>query len=91
MYSGQHISQDFQTVYNVDCPWGSHDRHANAATLSDRTSKLITLPFDQVGGQWKLRNEALHSTAATVPNTHSSTEHYYVPKLLDSTPTLKLC
>ncbi len=42
MYSGQ-ISQDFQTVHNVDRPRGSHDRHANAATLSDWASKLITL------------------------------------------------
>jgi hypothetical protein len=59
MYTG-HISQDFQTVHNVDRPRGSHDRHANAATLSDWTSKLITLLFDQVEDQWKLRNEALH-------------------------------
>jgi hypothetical protein len=58
MYSGQ-ISQDFQTVHNVDRPHGSHDRHANAATLSDWTSKLITLIFDQVEDQWKLRNEIL--------------------------------
>jgi hypothetical protein len=46
MYYGQ-ISQDFQTVHNVDRPHGSHDRHANAATLSDWTSKLITLLFVQ--------------------------------------------
>jgi hypothetical protein len=59
MYSGQ-ISQDFQTVHNVDRPQGSHNRHANAATLSDWASKLITLFFDQVEDQWKLRNEALH-------------------------------
>jgi hypothetical protein len=59
MYSGQ-ISQDFQTVHNVDHPHGSHDRHANAATLSDWTSKLITLLFDQVEDQWKLCNEAHH-------------------------------
>jgi hypothetical protein len=59
MYSGQ-ISQDFQTVHNVDRPHGSHDRHANDATLSDWTSKLITLLFDQVEDQWKLRNEVLH-------------------------------
>jgi hypothetical protein len=58
-YSGQ-ISQDFQTVHNVDRPRGSHDRQANAACLSDWTSKLITLPFDQVEDQWKLRSEALH-------------------------------
>jgi hypothetical protein len=37
-----------------------NNRHANAATLSDWASKLITLFFDQVEGQWKLRNEALH-------------------------------
>jgi hypothetical protein len=59
MYSGP-ISQDFQTVHNVDRPRGSHDRHANAATVPDWTSKLITLLFDQVEDQWKLRNEALH-------------------------------
>jgi hypothetical protein len=59
MYSGQ-ISQDFQTVHNVDRPQGSHDRHANAATLSDSDSNLITLLFDQVEDQWNLRNEALH-------------------------------
>jgi hypothetical protein len=59
MYSGQ-ISQDFQTVYNVDRPRGSHDRHANAACLSDWTSELITLLFDQFEDQWELRNEALH-------------------------------
>jgi hypothetical protein len=60
MHSGQ-ISQDFQTVlHNVDRPQGSHDRHANAATLSDWAPKLITLLFDQVEDQRKLRNEALH-------------------------------
>ncbi len=59
MYSGQ-ISQDFQTVHNVDRPRGSHDRQANAACLSDWASELITLLFDQVEDQWKLRNEALH-------------------------------
>jgi hypothetical protein len=46
-------------VHNVDRHQGSHDRHANAATLSDWASKLITLLFDQVEDQWKLRNEAL--------------------------------
>jgi hypothetical protein len=59
MYSGQ-ISQDFQTVHNVDRPRGSHDRHANAACLSDWASELITLLFDHFEAQWKLRNEALH-------------------------------
>ena len=59
MYSGQ-IAQDFQTVHNVDRPRGSHDRHANAASLSDWASGLITLLFDQFEEQWKLRNEALH-------------------------------
>jgi hypothetical protein len=59
MYSGQ-ISQDFQTVHNAERPHGSHDRHANAATLSDWASKLITLLFDQVEDQWKFRNETLH-------------------------------
>jgi hypothetical protein len=34
--------------------------HANAASLSDWASKLITLLFDQVEDQWKLRDEALH-------------------------------
>jgi hypothetical protein len=58
MYSGQ-ISQDFQTVHNADRPRGSNDRNANAACLSDWTSELITLLFDQVEDQWKLRNEAL--------------------------------
>jgi hypothetical protein len=33
MYSGQ-ISQDFQTVHNVDRAMGSHDCHANAPALS---------------------------------------------------------
>jgi hypothetical protein len=32
MYSDQ-ISQDFQTVHNVDRLWGSHNRQANAACL----------------------------------------------------------
>jgi hypothetical protein len=50
MYSGN-ISQDFQTAHNVDRPRGSHDSYANAATLSDWTSKLITLLFDQVEDQ----------------------------------------
>jgi hypothetical protein len=50
MYSCQ-ISQDFQTVQSVDRPPGNHDRHANAATLSDWASKLITLFFDQVEDQ----------------------------------------
>jgi hypothetical protein len=59
MYSGQ-ISQDFQTVHNVDRPRGSHDGNANAACLSDWTSELITLLFDHFEDQWKLRNEALH-------------------------------
>jgi hypothetical protein len=45
MYSGQ-ISQDFQTVHNADRPRGSHNRNANATTLSDWASKLITLLFD---------------------------------------------
>jgi hypothetical protein len=47
-------------VHNVDRPRGRHDRHANTATLSDWTSKPITLLLDQVEDQWKLRNEALH-------------------------------
>jgi hypothetical protein len=59
VYSGQ-ISQDFQTVHNIDRPQGSHDRHANSDTFSDWASKLITLFFDQVEDQWKLRDEALH-------------------------------
>jgi hypothetical protein len=59
MYSC-HISQDFQIVQNVDRPRGSHDRQANATTLSDWTFKLITLLFDQVEDQKKLENEALH-------------------------------
>jgi hypothetical protein len=59
MYSGQ-ISQDFQTVHNVDRPQGSHDHHANAAYLSDWSSVLITLLFDHFEDQWNLRNEALH-------------------------------
>jgi hypothetical protein len=50
MYSSQ-ISQDFRTVHNVDRHQGSHDRHANAATLSDWASKRITLLFDQVEDQ----------------------------------------
>jgi hypothetical protein len=87
MYSG-HISQDFQIVHNVDRPRGSHDRHANAATLSDWTSKLITLLFDQVEDQWKLRKEALHGRDRAE---HSLFHRalYSVPNLLDSTPTLK--
>jgi hypothetical protein len=58
MYSGQ-ISQDIQTVHDVDRPRGSHDRNANAAYLSDWTSELITLLFEQLEDQWKLRNEAI--------------------------------
>jgi hypothetical protein len=50
MHSGQ-ISQDFQAVHNVDRPRGSHDRQANVAYLSDWTSELITLLFDQVEAQ----------------------------------------
>jgi hypothetical protein len=63
MYSGQ-ISQDFQTVHNADRPRGTHDRNANASTLSDWASKLITLLFDHFEEQWKLRNEALHGRDA---------------------------
>ena len=37
-----------ETVHNVDRPRGSHDRHENAACLSDWASELITLLFDQV-------------------------------------------
>jgi hypothetical protein len=47
-------------VHDIDRPRGSHDRQANTATLSDWTSKLITLLFDQVEDQWKLRNEPVH-------------------------------
>jgi hypothetical protein len=59
MYSGQ-ISRDFQTVHNADRPRGGSGRNLNAACLSDWTSELITLLFDQVEAQWKLRNDALH-------------------------------
>jgi hypothetical protein len=59
MYSGQ-IYQDFQTVHNVVRRRGSHDCQANATCLSDWAFKLITLLFDQVEDQRKLRNEALH-------------------------------
>jgi hypothetical protein len=38
----------------------SHNRQANADCLSDWASELITLLFDQVEDQWKLRVEALH-------------------------------
>jgi hypothetical protein len=54
-------------VHNVDRPQGSHNRHANAATLSDWASKLITLFFDQVEDQWKLRDEALHDIIISMP------------------------
>ena len=47
-------------MQNVERLRGSHDRHANTASLSDWASELITLLFDQVEDQWKLRNEALH-------------------------------
>jgi hypothetical protein len=82
MYSGQ-ISKDFQTVHNVDRPQGSHDHHANAATLSDWALKLITLFFNQVEDQWKLPNEALHGRDRA--EIHSSIALYSRPKLLDST------
>jgi hypothetical protein len=78
MYSGQ-ISQDFQTVHNADHPRGSHDRNTNAACLSDWTSELITLLFDQVEAQWKSRNEALHGR---------DDADYSVPEILDSTPKM---
>jgi hypothetical protein len=39
--------------------------NANAASLSDWTSKLITLLFNQMEGQWKLRNEELQGRDAT--------------------------
>jgi hypothetical protein len=61
-------------------PGQSHN--ANAASLSDWASELITLLFDQFEAQWKL--ETKHSTATTTPSTHSSTAHDSV-KLLDST------
>jgi hypothetical protein len=87
MYSDQ-ISQNFQTVHNVDRPQGSHDRHANAATLFDWASKLISLFFDQVEDQLKLRNEALHGRDRA--EIHSSVAPYSRPKLLDSTPRLEI-
>jgi hypothetical protein len=88
MYSG-HISKDFQTVHNIDRTWGSPDRNADAASptrppSSSRYSYSSTK--SNVNGNFEME----HSTAANVPNTHSSTEHCYVPKLLDSTPTLKV-
>jgi hypothetical protein len=81
MYSGQ-ISQDFQTVHNVDRPGGSHGRNANAACLSDWTSELITLLFDQFEDQWKLRNEALHGRDAAE---HS---HFHRARLCDKATRL---
>jgi hypothetical protein len=40
-----------------------YNQDDNANTLSDWASKLITLFFDQVEDQWKLRNGALHGRA----------------------------
>jgi hypothetical protein len=37
---------------------GQISRHANAASLSDWAFEIITLLFDHVEDQWKLRNEA---------------------------------
>jgi hypothetical protein len=63
MYSGQ-ISQDFQTVRNVDRPHGSHDRHANTATLSSRYSSTKS----KINGNSVMK----YSTVVTATNTHSS-------------------
>jgi hypothetical protein len=59
MYFEQ-ISQDFQTMHNIDRPRGSHDRPDNAACLSDWASELITLLYCSTKSKIKLRNEALH-------------------------------
>jgi hypothetical protein len=75
------ISQDFKLYIMPTVPGSDHN--ANAASLSDWASELITLLFDQFEAQWKL-SETKHSTATTTPSTHSSTAHDSV-KLLDST------
>jgi hypothetical protein len=79
---------DFQMVHNVDRPWGSHDRHANAASLFEWTSALIQLfsTKSKINGN----SEMKHSTAAMTPHTHSSVAHYSVLKLLDFMPKLGL-
>jgi len=51
-----------------------------------QSSSRYSLTKSNVNGNSKMK----HSAAAIAPNTHSSIEPYPVPKLLDSTPTLKL-
>jgi hypothetical protein len=58
-------------------------------SLSDRASKLITLLFEEVEDQWKLRNEALHGRDRA-EHSLSYIAPFSVPKLLVSTPTLEL-
>jgi hypothetical protein len=82
----QHIVGEDMAVPTRCRTQGSHDCHANAATLSDWASNPISLLFDQVEGQWKF-----HSPAAIAPNIHSSITPYSLPKLLDYTPLYLRC
>jgi len=60
LYSG-HICIDYQTAHNQERE-RTTDRPANLVTLSDWTTPLITLLWDQLEAQWTLRNEALHGS-----------------------------
>jgi hypothetical protein len=61
LYSG-HISIDYQTAHNQERE-RTTDQPANLVTLSDWTTPLITLLWDQLEAQWTLRNEALHGSS----------------------------
>jgi hypothetical protein len=61
LYSG-HISIDYQIAHNQEQE-RTTDRPANLGTLSDWTTPLITLLWDQLEAQWTLRHEALHGSS----------------------------
>jgi len=61
LYSG-HISIDYQTAHNQEREH-TIDQSANLVTLSDWTTPLFTLLWDQLEAQWTLRNEALHGSS----------------------------
>jgi len=61
LYSG-HISIDYQTAHNQERE-RTTDQPANLVTLSNWTTPLITLLWDQLKVQWTLRNEALNGSS----------------------------
>jgi hypothetical protein len=87
IYSG-HISQDFQTVHNVGTAPGvattAKQMRPPSPTRAPSSSRYSSTK-SKTNGNFEMK----HSTAASAPNTPSSTEHYSAPKLLDSTPRCK--